>query len=71
MSSVRLSRAGRVIAAALLFSGGIWLSSGDAVTAQRAGEAITPYKIAVPEPVLTDLKDRLARTRFPDEIENS
>lgn len=35
------------------------------------GEAIVPYKIAVPEAVLTDLKDRLARTRFPDEIEGS
>jgi hypothetical protein len=40
------------------------------VSAQPSGEAITPYKIAVPDQVLTDLKDRLARTRFPDEIEN-
>jgi pimeloyl-ACP methyl ester carboxylesterase len=39
--------------------------------AQGAGEAIVPFKIAVSDAVLTDLKDRLARTRFPDEIENS
>jgi pimeloyl-ACP methyl ester carboxylesterase len=28
---------------------------------------VQPFKIAVPEGVLTDLKERLARTRFPDE----
>jgi len=30
--------------------------------------AIRPYTIAVPDAVLTDLKDRLARTRWPSEI---
>jgi hypothetical protein len=39
--------------------------------AQGAGEAVVPFKIAVHDAVLADLKDRLARTRFPDEIENS
>jgi microsomal epoxide hydrolase len=29
---------------------------------------IEPFKIAVPEDVLADLRDRLARTRFPDEV---
>ncbi len=33
--------------------------------------AITPYTIRVPEAVLTDLKTRLAMTRFPDEITDS
>ena len=33
--------------------------------------AIVPFKIAVPDAVLTDLKDRLARTRFPSQIEGS
>ena len=33
--------------------------------------AIVPFKIAVPDGVLTDLKDRLARTRFPSQIEGS
>lgn len=27
-----------------------------------------PYQVAVPEPVLSDLRDRLARTRWPDQI---
>jgi len=27
-----------------------------------------PFTVSVPEPVLTDLRDRLARTRWPDEI---
>jgi microsomal epoxide hydrolase len=30
-----------------------------------------PFRIAVPNAVLVDLKERLARTRFPDEIEGS
>ena len=29
---------------------------------------IEPFKIEVPEAVLTDLRERLARTRFPDEV---
>jgi pimeloyl-ACP methyl ester carboxylesterase len=41
------------------------------VAAQSAGTAVVPFKIDVPEAVLTDLKERLARTRFPDEIEKS
>src|SRR6476660_4009303 len=31
-------------------------------------DAIVPFKIQVPEETLRDLKARLARTRFPDEI---
>jgi hypothetical protein len=34
----------------------------------RGADAIVPFKIQVPDNVLTDLKARLARTRFPDEI---
>ena len=33
--------------------------------------AATPYKISVPDSVLDDLQERLARTRWPDEVENS
>lgn len=29
---------------------------------------VTPFTVNVPEPVLADLRDRLARTRWPDEI---
>jgi microsomal epoxide hydrolase len=32
---------------------------------------IEPFRIDVPEAVLTDLRERLARTRFPDEIHES
>jgi len=40
-------------------------------TTAHVQQAITPYKIHVPDEVLRDLKERLARTRFPDEIEGS
>jgi pimeloyl-ACP methyl ester carboxylesterase len=32
---------------------------------------VEPFRIAVPDAVLTDLRQRLARTRFPDEIADS
>ena len=35
------------------------------------GDAIRPFKIAVPDAVLEDLKARLARTRFPDALPGS
>jgi hypothetical protein len=31
-------------------------------------DAIRPYKIEVPDAVLADLRERLARTRWPDQI---
>jgi microsomal epoxide hydrolase len=34
-------------------------------------EAITPFRVEVPEAVLDDLRDRLARTRWPDQIPGS
>ena len=40
-------------------------ASGPAVRVAAQGQgAIVPFKIAVPDSVLTDLKDRLARTRL-------
>jgi pimeloyl-ACP methyl ester carboxylesterase len=49
--------------------------SGWTVAAQRgaapAQEAIVPFRIRVPDAVLSDLKQRLARTRFPGEIAGS
>src|SRR5512139_2206449 len=43
-----------------------------AATAPRGpSEAIVPFTIRVPDAVLTDLKERLARTRFPAEITGS
>jgi len=37
----------------------------------RGQDAIVPFKIQVPDAVLSDLKERLARTRFPGEIAGS
>lgn len=39
--------------------------------AQTSTDAITPFRINVPESTLKDLKERLAKTRFPSEIEQS
>jgi microsomal epoxide hydrolase len=36
-----------------------------------SNEAIVPFRINVPDTVLADLKERLARTRFPGEIEGA
>ena len=33
-----------------------------------AADAVVPFRIQVPDAVLTDLKERLARARFPGEI---
>jgi pimeloyl-ACP methyl ester carboxylesterase len=41
------------------------------IQAQDANTRIEPFKIAVPDEVLTDLQQRLARTRWPDEIDAS
>jgi pimeloyl-ACP methyl ester carboxylesterase len=66
-------------ATALLLTAVTGASSGMAQTSRpapgagaRAGipgsDAIVPFKIQVPDETLRDLKARLARTRFPDEI---
>jgi microsomal epoxide hydrolase len=63
-----------ILGAALLLvpHNALLVPSGTAtVLAQGTGEAVVPFKISVPDAVLNDLKDRLARTRFPDEIEGS
>lgn len=39
-----------------------------AARASAGSDAIVPFKIQVPDETLRDLKARLARTRFPDEI---
>ena len=32
---------------------------------------VSPYRISVPQTVLDDLQERLARTRWPDEIRDA
>jgi microsomal epoxide hydrolase len=39
-------------------------------SAPAGGEAIVPFKIQIPDAVLRDLHERLARTRFPDQLQN-
>ncbi|MEQ1728915.1 MAG: epoxide hydrolase, partial [Vicinamibacterales bacterium] len=56
-----------VVLALLLAAGATTTVIGQA---RPAGDAIVPYKINVPDAVLRDLKGRLARTRFPDQLEN-
>lgn len=36
--------------------------------ARQADAAIRPFRIAIPQSDLDDLRDRLARTRWPDEL---
>jgi pimeloyl-ACP methyl ester carboxylesterase len=57
---------------------GVGLGGADRVVSQEKpappkadGERIEPFKIAVEEAVLRDLKDRLARTRWPDQIDGT
>src|SRR5439155_19774896 len=42
-----------------------------AVASSCMGDAITPFEITVPEADLDDLRERLARTRWPDQIPGS
>src|SRR5262249_3166379 len=60
----------RTIALAILLSAAT-IGSVAAQHAATQSEAVRPFKIHVDDSVLTDLKQRLARTRFPGEINNS
>ena len=56
--------------------GGSTGGSGDAAAGaavpdtEVSGAAVVPFTIDVPESVLADLHERLARTRFPDQLED-
>lgn len=69
--------AGVVLAGVVLVSAASSARPGAAPLQSRtaapsaAGDSIRPFRIAVPDAVLTDLNERLARTRFPDEIEGA
>ena len=47
------------------------LAAHSAAHAQTTRDAVVPFRIQVSDAVLRDLKDRLARTRFPTEIDGS
>ena len=55
----------------MIVTASCWLGTVSNARAQSAGEAIVRYRINVSDATLTDLRERLARTRFPSEIENS
>src|SRR5207237_844562 len=59
-----------VTAAILLTAAGLTIA-GHQTARVSAAEAVVPSRINVPNAVLADLKDRLARTRFPSEIEGA
>jgi epoxide hydrolase len=62
----------RLTVGVCLVSAGLLAGLGHSGRVLAQGTApIVPFKIAVPDAVLADLKDRLARTRFPSEIEGS
>jgi len=46
-------------------------AAGAAQTGPSNSGAIRPFSIAVPDAVLKDLQERLARTRFPDQLEGA
>ena len=48
-----------------------WAAGGGPAAAQTADDAIVPFTIAVPDAVLEDLRERLARARYPDELEGA
>src|SRR5437016_5408426 len=53
---------------AVLAPGGIAYAQRAAESATASSQAIVPFKIQVPDAVLTDLKRRLAQSRFADEF---
>jgi pimeloyl-ACP methyl ester carboxylesterase len=55
-----------LLVSALVATAGLTLSA----QSPRSDQAIVPFKIAVPDAVMRDLKERLARTRFPDQLQN-
>ena len=66
-----IAGAGIVARAAIGPSGGP-ATPASAVQAGSAGNsAVVPFTIHVPDDVLADLKQRLARARFPDEVEGA
>jgi pimeloyl-ACP methyl ester carboxylesterase len=54
-----------------LLAGAVHAFGGEQPRTNPGATAITPYRINVPDEVLRDLKDRLARTRLPDTLEGS
>ena len=65
------STVGAAVVAVVERGKGVLDALDDPPAAKSDGERVVPFKIAIAESVLHDLNDRLARTRWPDEIEES
>jgi pimeloyl-ACP methyl ester carboxylesterase len=61
----------RGLVLALMVSCLALLAAPSTARAQATSDAVVPFRIQVPDAVLRDLKDRLARTRFPTEIDGA
>ena len=62
------SAAVAVLLAVVAGAAGAHAQGSTAQTRSSDPSAIVPYKVSIDEGVINDLKVRLARTRFPDEI---
>ena len=56
---------------AMLLAAAAWGAGGGPAGAQTADDAIVPFTIDVPDAVIEDLRERLARARYPDELEGA
>lgn len=63
--------AGAALVAALLGAIGVVAADDKPAPPKPDGERVVPFKIAVEDAVLRDLADRLARTRWPDQIDGT
>jgi pimeloyl-ACP methyl ester carboxylesterase len=61
----------RLISTVLTLTSIATLAVSAELQAQSGSQAVAPYTVHVSDEVLRDLKDRLARTRLPGEIDNS
>src|SRR4249920_3867283 len=62
------SAAVAMLLAAFASAAAVHAQGAPAQTRGSDSAAIVPYKISIDEGIINDLKVRLARTRFPDEI---
>ena len=62
---------GAAVIAMALGRAGVLRADEKTANTRPVGERIEPFKIAVEDTVLRDLQDRLARTRWPDQIDGT
>src|SRR5262245_59159026 len=65
------SAVGAAVLAVALGGVGVLMAEEKPTCPKTGGERIEPFKIAVEDAVLRELKDRLARTRWPGQIDDT